>query len=868
MIGRIEQLEISVLNAEAGGDLRVAEVLKRGPWRLFLLLLLAVSSLAAYLFLDPILDQSIMNQVDSTLDSPWQTAIKSLGKGWAPIWLLLVLAWLRRRPHLLAAGMLAMLLVGATVIPTKFLVGRLRPTMTHGEVAERRARGKSISYSFPSGDTATAFAAAGVIAVAFSGGWRVLPYLAAGIVGALRVIGLRHYPSDVLAGAVVGLAAAWCAMVIVARLAQRAPPDWCRCPSWLFWTLWGLAAALVVSEVVSGDTRFTAFLQGFGPCLVVALLLTRGRTWLRWCSGAGLGRPASEHRRRVWSLVMVMVLAALVILPCLSWMTLYDRDEGYYVGSAWEMLQRRDFVVPHFSGEPWLEKPPLTYWLMAGSMAAFGKTEFAARLPSALAAICALGLTFHLARRLYSIRAGVVAAAMLGTSLMFGTVARLALLDGVLLCCVLLAMIGFHEFLNDRRRRGLFMFYLGCGLGGLAKGPLGIALPVLAMIGYVIWMRDWRLPLRMRPLVGALIVLAVVSVWAMPASWLTDGEYFYELVWRRTIQPVFSPLQGHGGGNPIEYIALLPAYIPALFFGFMPWSLLLLWAVWRKERRRAVLRRRRDPRIALLGGWILAQLTAFSFVATKLPHHVLPIVPSLAILGGALFDHFLRRGESPRFRWSPRERKVFAAVLGVFAVGLAVTPLAVGFTTEAAWFLPPAAALGVVAVVVPGLVRKGRLDHAFLGVVAALVMSFALVWQVSGPALDDAKSSRRVAQFLKQHYGRELADIRIGRCKYKEVSVVFYADRPIEYFSDVQDFYADDSPGTLIVPEERLVKAIGDGFDMPHRVLWRRRAWIPEKAEWVNLLVITNENVETVDELTVAASRKAGRIAVADSPTL
>ena len=422
-----------------------------------------------------------------------------------------------------------------------------------------------------------------------------------------------------------------------------------------------------------------AFLGLLGPLAVAALLIAKGRGWLTRLAQAedsarraapaahsipvearpglraGVEEPSAAPisskglARRAG--VVVVLLGALAILPCLGTTSLYDRDEGYYAECAREMAVGGNLFVPHFSGRPWMEKPPLTYWAMAAAMKLFGPDEFAARLPSALAALLATWLTFRLATWMYSALAGVLAAAMLGTCVLYGAVARLALLDTTLLCCVLLSMIGLWQFIERGRRAalarpsygGLVLFYVGCGLGGLAKGPLGIALPLIALAGYLAWSRDWRLLPKMRPLRGALLILAIVALWVVPANWLTGGRYIYELVWEGTLAPIFTPLQGHGGGDLAQYLLLLPAYLPVLLFGFLPWSLFLVPAL----RRIGGAEGRQDTRAAFLGGWILAQLLVFSLVSTKLPHHILPILPALAILCGAFLAELISGKNAP-----------------------------------------------------------------------------------------------------------------------------------------------------------------------------------------------------------------------------
>jgi hypothetical protein len=86
--------------------------------------------------------------------------------------------------------------------------------------------------------------------------------------------------------------------------------------------------------------------------------------------------------------------------------------------------------------------------------------------------------------------------------------------------------------------------------------------------------------------------------------------------------------------------------------------------------------------------------------------------------------------------------------------------------------------------------------------------------------------------------------VRLGRLGYREVSVVFYLGRPVEEIGgnpSLQPFLQDPSPAAAIVTRKDLQKAIANGFDVPCRIDWDERVWIPEKAEWQELLILTNE---------------------------
>ena len=803
-----------------------------------ILLLMGVLMALAYVWLDGPAHLRYGDEGHFWRRFPWTKAYQQLGKTWAAFWLLIVIAWVRKRPRMLVAALLALALMAAAVGSAKIAVRRPRPGDSKETVAASLRERRVPSYGFPSGDTAAAFALAAVAASFLASGWRVLPFAMAAGVGVVRVMTHRHFPSDVVGGAMVGLACAWVAMGLAPRIRRHIPARWWPRRRTLFWIAVILPIVLALYEGIKYRYRFVLFLGAFGPLVVVVLLAARGTVWLRWLGGRGFGPPSPQRRRMVMASILLVSLATLAVAPALGWTTLWDRDEGYYVECAREMLTQRDPFVPRFCGEPWLQKPPLTYWGMALSMALFHGTEAAARLPSAMAGVLAIWLTFWLAARMFDLRTGVAAACVLGTSVLFGGASRVAMLDTTLVCCVLLSMIGLWRFLDEGRRSGLVLFYVGCGLGGLAKGPLGIALPIIALIGYAVLTRSWRnLAGRVRPLMGILIVLAILAVWLAPATVMTRGQLLHELVWVRTLQPAFTPLQGHGGGDWLEYVALIPAYLPVLAIGFLPWSpLLLLRPVQTggeapREKRKS----------AFLVGWLLAQFVAFSLVRTKLPHHVLPMFPPLAILAATAALALTRRAPITRPRLLVAAWWILAATLFVIGGALLAVPFATGFGTQWPAFLAPAVLLMGLAIRASRQLARRNGTAVLVTLTAGTCLCFALVWHTALPRLEAGKSSRRVAEAIRARFGGDdLGTLRVGRTSYREVSVVYYLKHPVERVSDPKEFLDTPSPAVLILPERKRNRAAGDGTALAYRAIWTDRVWLPEKNKWTDLVILAN----------------------------
>ena len=196
------------------------------------------------------------------------------------------------------------------------------------------------------------------------------------------------------------------------------------------------------------------------------------------------GAADPNTRVRLPSLLLILLLPAALLYPCRDFMLL-EPDEGRYAQIAKEMLDRGEWVVPTLQGEPYLDKPPLMYWLVRLSYAAFGVTEPVGRLvPAVCVHLTVLGV-YLVGRRSVGERAAVWAALLLTVAPGYVGVARLLLLDGLLTLCVTASVLcGFEAVRTGRLKLGWWVASAVCsGLGFLTKGPISEVLlfpPLLA----------------------------------------------------------------------------------------------------------------------------------------------------------------------------------------------------------------------------------------------------------------------------------------------------------------------------------------------------------------------------------------------------
>jgi 4-amino-4-deoxy-L-arabinose transferase-like glycosyltransferase len=199
------------------------------------------------------------------------------------------------------------------------------------------------------------------------------------------------------------------------------------------------------------------------------------------------GAPDGDTRVRRLSLLVVLLLPGAILYPTLGF-HLLEPDEGRYAQIPREMLERGSWVVPTLQGEPYLDKPPLMYWLVALSYRLFGVTPVAARLVPAVCVHLTILAVYLIGRRSIGERAAIWAAVLLSVAPGFVCVARLLLLDGLLTLCVTVSvMCGFEAVRTGQFRVGWWVAAaLASGLGFLTKGPISEVLLFVPLWAFAI----------------------------------------------------------------------------------------------------------------------------------------------------------------------------------------------------------------------------------------------------------------------------------------------------------------------------------------------------------------------------------------------
>ena len=306
---------------------------------------------------------------------------------------------------------------------------------------------------------------------------------------------------------------------------------------------------------------------------------------------------------------ILLLAIAVAFFYNLHAIPLFDLDEGAFSEATREMLLRGDFISPYLNGVPRFDKPVFIHWLQAASVSLFGLTEFALRLPSALAASLWVANVYAFMKTMRGERIALFAAIAMATSLEIPIIAKAATADAVLNLFITAAMLTAYLFYHTGRRNWLYFSFLMMGLGFLTKGPIAVLIPAATTFMFYATKRDLSAWLRavFNP-IGIVIFLAVALPWYV-AQYLHQGEAFIDgFFLKHNIDRFQDAMEGHSGN--IFY------YIPVILLGALPYTAVLLSSlyrikpVWHDDL----------ARYALL--WFGFVFVFFSFSGTKLPHYV------------------------------------------------------------------------------------------------------------------------------------------------------------------------------------------------------------------------------------------------------
>jgi 4-amino-4-deoxy-L-arabinose transferase-like glycosyltransferase len=482
-------------------------------------------------------------------------------------------------------------------------------------------------------------------------------------------------------------------------------------------------------------------------------------------------------------------------------------DEPRYAQVAREMFLRHDLITPTLGGHTWFEKPALLYWMMVGSFKLFGVSEGAARLPAALSGLLTIAAVYCIGTRIerqgseklcgYGFWVTVASATTLGIIVF----SRAASFDIILTMTTTwtLAFYLLHELEGSAKLRlaFLFGFYVFIGLSLLAKGLVGIVIPIGVVTLYHLFRRG--LPERNTLISlfwGIPLALVVASTWYAPVisrhGWPFIDQFFIQHHFARYISNKY-----HHWRPFYFYLFVIPLLA-------LPWTAFLVDGLlhagsWLRsagipERDRSLGSLNRLLVFAL--AWFLFPLFFFSFGNSKLPGYILPVIPTASlIIGERLWRlNFVHSNRN----WPVRTT---ASLCLLFAIGAPVY----------AWLTNDLSAAGAFLIAAPlcvaggfALLSRHKRAAAVLVIGGATFVVLVVALRCAAPGMAELESSKRLLQLADM---RGYSRTAIYGMQRSDRTPEFYAAGRVVYGADGEPIMYE-GPSQVIGESQRRGEAV------------------------------------------------------------
>ncbi|NVK05378.1 MAG: glycosyltransferase family 39 protein [Flavobacteriia bacterium] len=345
-----------------------------------------------------------------------------------------------------------------------------------------------------------------------------------------------------------------------------------------------------------------------------------------------------------WSINLIFAFAALVYILGL-FVEILDIDSAQYAAISKEMVETGSYLEVFQQGQDYLDKPPFLFWLNSFFFWIFGYFNWSFKIGSVLFSAVGVIATYKLGNLLYNKRIGFVAALMLMTSFSMVLMNNDVRTDTILTSAVVISVWKLTAYLYYKKRSDLIYGFVAMAIAMMTKGPIGMLIPLFALVSYTLGRKRYNDLFRAQWLWG----IAIVAILLIPMSYglyqqfdahpekvvnivTPDGvvkedsvsglKFFY---WDQSFGRIT-------GDNPWQNDAGPLFFVHTFIWSFFPWSLLAFWAIfWRIITAiKDVVRGEKKQEWLTLGGFLLT-FFSLSLSNYKLPHYIYVVMPFAAI---------------------------------------------------------------------------------------------------------------------------------------------------------------------------------------------------------------------------------------------
>lgn len=461
-------------------------------------------------------------------------------------------------------------------------------------------------------------------------------------------------------------------------------------------------------------------------------------------------QPGSAAQR--WTVRILLALAPLWLIGILD-RGLWTPDEPREADIAWRMSQQSDRTLPELAGTPFLEKPPLSYWMSAVGLELFGDSPAAARAPNVLYAGITAVAVGALAFAMAGNAAALVAALVSGSALIVFRVSAWLAPDACLLAGSAVALLGtwlgFTGSPGRRKLLGYCLMHVGAAMGFMAKSAPGWMVPALALATLIVWERRWSELRRWELYTGLALQVLIIGPWIVAVLRTTHGEdalltlFWHNVVGRFTkvAAPTAALDYTTAHQNKFgKYFLELPVYL-------LPWTLLVAAAARRAWDRVRVPGAAGTPwRFALAAS--LPFLIVISMAATARDIYSAPALLGLGLLVGLWMGDVQlspTRFDKLALRWT-------RWLVAVVATGFALFPAVLTVASERLTYLVATVAALAVIIVATRLSaqaqRQGHLQRAFGWIYTCYAAALSMMALATFPAINRWHDLDRLARHI------------------------------------------------------------------------------------------------------------------------
>lgn len=491
--------------------------------------------------------------------------------------------------------------------------------------------------------------------------------------------------------------------------------------------------------------------------------------------------------------------------------SLFETDEVIYSQVAREIVRTGDWVTLHLFARNWFIHPPFYMWLTAAGSYVFGDNEFNTRIWNALFAVGLVYMTCLLGNKMFKGKVGILSGFILATSLQFILQARIAIFDIPLVFFEMMALLFFFHWQEDKKIRYYYLFFLSMGLAVLMKGPIGVLLPLLVIIPYLIFTGGIRSFFNIHFIPGAIVTYLIGGTW-YTAEVIIHGKKFVDSVFGfYLIGRYLTTIEQHYG--PWYF------YVPVIIIGFLPWISFLPFSVTYQWRMRG------DNYNLFSLIWMAVVFVFFSIAGTKLPGYIMPLYPIAAISVSKMMQDHLS-GENDGLQDLVMRAFKTLAVSSVILLVISALFKVFEFPDKYDVILGDVATtliiIGIGGLLASLLYLKKRDPIAPSAILVITMFIFSMF--TAGHTmidLDQLKPMRTISQEINSIYMSE--DSIIGYKILNKGSFNHYLDKPVLWISNIFDLRKrlKQQGKILLITNDKDSSTIGVDNKQPFFVIYR-----------------------------------------------